>query len=212
MLSAAHSQKNARQSAVEHAVLEESAIFSEGSAGMPTSDRLACARNGVANWTDLERPKHFDSRTSFVVSTQKNGTDNVSIKENRTPLGLKIAIVLTGVMAWRISALAYLPMVGDSIPEYWGIAFKGDAFIGLTALIVAFLLFRFRTPSVWALGIAWQVAGLADLYVAIEVQLIHSLGNAPFFVIPAGMVMHGLALYLIWVNRACFLTSQARQN
>lgn len=141
-------------------------------------------------------------------SDPNKGINILTTEDRKTPIGLKIAIVLTAVMVWRISALTYLPQVGNGIPKFWGIAFKGDAFIGITALIVAVLLFRFRNPNIWALGIAWQVAGLADLYVAIEVQLIHSLGAAPFFVIPTGMLMHSLALYLIWTNRPWFMSSQ----
>lgn len=126
------------------------------------------------------------------------------IADKRTQLGLTIAIVLTGVMVWRTSALTYLPNVGGTVPEIWGIPFKGDAFIGLAALVVAFLLYRFRNLNIWALGIAWQVAGLADLLVAYVVQNMHPLGSAPYFVVPIGMVMHSVALYLIWRNRENF--------
>lgn len=122
-------------------------------------------------------------------------------------LGLIVAIVLTGVMTWRISALTYLSQVGDTLPEFWGIAFKGDAFIGVTAPIVAYLLYKHRTLSVWTLGVVWQCIGLFDLWVAIESQFIFSIGQAPNYVIPTGMVMHAVALVLLLRARGVFLNA-----
>ncbi|MEM7278495.1 MAG: hypothetical protein AAF385_10250 [Pseudomonadota bacterium] len=123
------------------------------------------------------------------------------IRPTSKSLGLRIAIVLTAVMVWRTSAIAYLLEVGNTVPEFWSIAFKGDSFIGLTAVFLAVALWKVQSPRVWLLGILWQVVGLVDLYVALETQLMLPLGAAPNIVIPVGIVMHTLALFLLYRNR-----------
>ncbi|MEM8500510.1 MAG: hypothetical protein AAF542_21015 [Pseudomonadota bacterium] len=122
-------------------------------------------------------------------------SDNVNLST-----GLKIAIFITAFQAWRISALAFLTQVGDTLPEFWGMAFRGDSFIAITALPVAYLLWKHRNLQVWTVGIIWQSLGFADLYFALESQFIHPVADISYFVIPAGMIMHSLALYLIFRN------------
>lgn len=124
-------------------------------------------------------------------------------------LGLMIAVAITAIQAWRVSAISYLMKVGDSVPVIWSIPFKGDSFIGITALIVAFLLARRRGLNIWMIGIIWQVIGLVDLYVAMETQLLAPLGQAPYLVVPAGIAMHFTALYLLIKNQRFYFTVQS---
>lgn len=128
---------------------------------------------------------------------------DTAIRPN-TPLGVKIAIGITALHAWRISAILFLAQVGSDLPEFWRIAFRGDTFIGCTALIIAFLLAKYRSFNVWLLAFVWQFIGLMDLYVAFESQLISPIGSGPYFVIPAGMVLHATAAILLFQNRRAF--------
>ena len=82
------------------------------------------------------------------------------------PIGLWVVIVLSALMVLRTFALTRIPNLGETGPEFWRVAFTGDVFVGITALIVAGLLWRVRGLAVWTIGIVWQVIGLQDFTVA----------------------------------------------
>jgi hypothetical protein len=78
----------------------------------------------------------------------------------------------------------------------------GDAVIGATALLIAWLIWRGRGPVVWAAFIAWNVAGLWDALSAYVVSrsvpwpeffMIQTFGASMFFIASA------LHLVLIWL-------------
>lgn len=123
-------------------------------------------------------------------------------------IGLKMAIGLTLLMIYRVSAGLYLPKVGDSIPEFWGIAYRGDIVIGVTAPIIAFLLWKRRSLSTWTLAIVWQWIGLKDFIGGLEFHLIEpfdpAMGDLPIAIFIIGPVIHIYTTYLLVRNKDDF--------
>jgi hypothetical protein len=121
-------------------------------------------------------------------------------------MGRIAMLVLTLMMSGRMMTLAFLHRVGrgeaGDPPAAWLMPLIGDAVIGVTALGVAWLIWRGRGPSVWAAIIAWNVAGLWDALSAYVVSrsvpwpeffMIQTFGASMFFFASA---MH---LVLIWL-------------
>ena len=128
------------------------------------------------------------------------------------PIGLWVVIVLSALMVFRTFALRGIPNLGETGPEFWIVAFTGDVFVGITALIVAGLLWRVRGLAVWTIGIVWQVIGLNDFTVAWQLFLIEppffdtgNMGNVPFVIFAVGIVVHLLCIYLLVRYRRYYL-------
>ena len=128
------------------------------------------------------------------------------------PIGLWVVIVLSALMVFRIVALRGIPNLGETGPEFWIVAFTGDVFVGITALIVAGLLWRVRGLAVWTIGIVWHVIGLNDFTVAWQLFYIEppffdtgNMGNVPLVIFAVGIVVHLLCIYLLVRYRRYYL-------
>ena len=117
-----------------------------------------------------------------------------------------LMLILTLMMSGRMMTLAFLHRAGRGLPgdppAAWLMPLIGDAVIGATALVVAWLIWNHRGLAVWTAIIAWNVAGLWDALSAYIVSLtvpwpdffmLQTFGASMFFMASA---MH---LVLIWL-------------
>lgn len=137
-------------------------------------------------------------------------SDQPAISHIGHPLGLRIAIVLTLIMIYRLTPIFMLSEVGESIPEFWGVAFRGDIFIGATAPVVAWLLWRRRGLGVWTVGLVWHFIGIKDFIAGLEFHLIQpfdpSMGSIPVVILGGGPLVHLIAVYFLIRHRAHYLS------
>jgi len=128
---------------------------------------------------------------------------------NSMPTGLWVAVGITALMAYRVTPLALLGEVGDSIPEFWGIAFRGDIFIGATAPFVAWLLWKRRDLVGWVVPLIWHWIGIKDFITGVELHLIQpfapEMGDLALIVLGAGPFVHLVAVFFIVRHRALYL-------
>ncbi len=84
--------------------------------------------------------------------------------DNTHPIGgwLWLVIGLSALMTYRLVAIAGFSDLGDGTPDYWVVAFTGDMFMGITASIVAILLWKTRGIAIWTIAIAWHAIGIKD--------------------------------------------------
>ena len=85
-------------------------------------------------------------------------------------------------MTIRIVALTLLPQVGSSpvsSPISWIIPFLGDSIVGLTAPILAVLLWWKKGLAVWTTGIVWTVFGTWDLFTGLILENVNPWLNNP---------------------------------
>jgi len=129
--------------------------------------------------------------------------------ETGFPLGLHIAAVLTLIMTYRVTPIFLMSEVGGTIPEFWGVAFRGDIFIGITAPIVAWLLWRKQGLAVWTVAIVWQFIGIKDFLTGLEFHFIQpfdpSMGSIPIVLLGGGPLVHLVAVYLLIKHRSHYL-------
>ena len=119
----------------------------------------------------------------------------------------KLLIVLTCLLAGRAMTLGFIHRAGgDGLgdpPPAWLMPLVGDALIGLTALVMVFLLVKKTGLMAWTLLVVWNAVAIWD---ALSAWLIHlSVPWPSFFMVQlmgptmffAAAAMHGLCLYLI---------------
>ena len=66
-----------------------------------------------------------------------------------------------------------------SAPSEWIVTFLGDFFIGITALFLVYYIIKKPSTILWGLLLSWNIIGLLDLIVAINVSF-----EAPYGPIP----------------------------
>ena len=128
------------------------------------------------------------------------------------PPGFWVVIVLTALMFYRIVGFFGLTTLGDTQPMGWIVAFTGDAFMGVTALIVAGLLWKYRGLGVWTIAIVWHVIGIKDYLAGTQLAIVEPPidaepgGLGVFFVIfGVGILLHIISIYLLSRNRNYYL-------
>ncbi len=94
--------------------------------------------------------------------------ENVNLNRRAArPLGVVVTLVLTGLMVYRVIGIPFVwGELGKSIPQVWSIPFSGDAFVGLAAVVVTYLLWKRPSLMAWTIGIAFHVIGIKDFSVA----------------------------------------------
>lgn len=121
---------------------------------------------------------------------------------------LKIMTFLTLMAAGRAMTLAFLPDVGSTDlgapPRAWLMPLVGDAVIGCSALVVAYLIVQRTGLWVWTTVIAWNVVAIWD---ALSAYLVHTTTPWPeFFMIrmfgPA-MFFAAVLMHLAIIVLAC---------
>ncbi len=120
---------------------------------------------------------------------------------------LRVVLALTVMASSRAMTLAYIARAGDGgpgdPPEAWLMPLIGDAAVGLTALVVAVLIWRVRTAASWVVAVVWSAIGAFDALAAFIVEtsapwpdffMLEIFGRTMFFM-AAGMQV--LIIYLL---------------
>lgn len=93
----------------------------------------------------------------------------------RTTTLMRITLALVVMSAGRAMTLGWIGRAGDGgpgdPPAAWLMPLVGDAAVGLSALVVAYLLWARRSPTAWAVAIAWSAVAAFDALAALLVDL-----------------------------------------
>lgn len=121
------------------------------------------------------------------------------------PFAITVALVL--MSSGRAMTLAFITRVGDGgvgdPPDAWLMPLIGDAVVGLSALVIAWLLWKRPHPSTWILAIAWSAIASFDAIAALLVDLqtpwpdffmLEIFGRSMFV---AAAIMHALIIGLL---------------
>lgn len=116
-------------------------------------------------------------------------------------------LVITLMLAGRAMTLAFIGSAGSGLagdpPAAWRMPLLGDAVIGLSALLVAWMIIRGHGLGAWVTVVLWNALGIWDALAAFVVHtsnpwpdffMIEIFGPSMFF---AAAAMHGAA---IWLN------------
>ena len=103
-------------------------------------------------------------------------SESTNMKESM-PTALKWTIGLTALMLYRLTVLFRWGDLGEGIAQVWQIAMSGDIFVGLMALPVAYKLSKSRDLTAWTLGIMFQVIGIKDFTVGIQLAFLEPQGD-----------------------------------
>ncbi len=118
-----------------------------------------------------------------------------------------LILALTLMMSGRMMTLAYIHRAGGGgpgdPPAVWLMPLVGDAVVGLTGLVVAWLIATRRGLGVWVAAIVWNAAAIWDALSAWLIHLtapwpeffmIELMGSAMFFIASA---MHAALIWLL---------------
>ena len=119
----------------------------------------------------------------------------------------RVLMVLVLMASGRAMTLAFIGRAGDGgagdPPEAWLMPLIGDAFIGVAALAVAWLLWKSPSRTTWLIAIVWSALGAFDALAAFIVEtsapwpeffMLELVGRPMFF---AAAAMHALIIYLL---------------
>ena len=133
-----------------------------------------------------------------------------------------IMLILTLMLSGRAMTLAYIGRVGGTLPGdppvAWLMPLIGDAFIGISALWVAYLITKKTGLWVWATIIAWNVLGIWDAMSAYIIHLTNpwpsffmlaTFGSSMFF---AASLMHLVVLILACQKQALNKLLSSKKN
>ena len=85
-------------------------------------------------------------------------------------LKTRLVLLLTLMASGRAMTLAFIWRAGDGgpgdPPQEWLMPLIGDAFVGLTALVIAMLIWQRRSIVVWVATIVWTSIGAFDAVAA----------------------------------------------
>ena len=100
------------------------------------------------------------------------------------PTPIKFLIFATGWMVFRAVGSGLFLSLGilespRAAPPDWTIAFLGDFAIGITALFLAYMIWKKPSALLWGILLAWNAVGIFDLFGALS----HSF-TAPFSPFP----------------------------
>lgn len=118
-----------------------------------------------------------------------------------------LTVILTLMLSGRMMTLAFIHRAGDDgvgdPPITWLMPLIGDAVIGVTGLLVAYLLAKRTNLWVWTTALIWNALGIWDAMSAYIVHLttpwpdffmIQIFGGSMFFMASA---MHAGLIYLL---------------
>jgi len=120
----------------------------------------------------------------------------------------KIMLILTLMLSGRAMTLAFISRAGGTNPgdppAAWLMPLVGDAVIGITGLVIAFLILKKTGLWVWTTIIVWNSVAIWD---ALSAFVIHSTNPWPeFFMIKllgSSMFFAAAAMHLIIIVLAC---------
>lgn len=133
-----------------------------------------------------------------------------STRKDPRPKGFVATLIITGIMVYRIAVVFMWGTLGNGTPEVWVIPYAGDAFVGVTALIVTYLLWKRRGPIVWMTGIAFHVIGIKDFSVAGQLIFLDPMPSMPdptfgMIFMSIGISLQLLCIALLIRNRDYYL-------
>jgi len=118
-----------------------------------------------------------------------------------------ILLVLTLMLSGRAMTLGFLGSLGGQAPgdppSAWLMPLVGDAVIGLTALPIAYLVWRRSGRFAWTVIVVWNAVAIWDALSAFLVHqavpwpsffMLELFGASMFF---AASAMHAVCLYLV---------------
>ncbi len=119
-----------------------------------------------------------------------------------------IMLILTLMLSGRAMTLAFIPRVGGTTPgdppPAWLMPLVGDAVIGISALLIAFLIVKKTGLWVWTAIIVWNAVAIWD---ALSAFAIHTTNPWPeFFMIELlgpSMFFAAIAMHVTIVVLAC---------
>ncbi|MEN8041044.1 MAG: hypothetical protein ABFR95_06030 [Actinomycetota bacterium] len=133
----------------------------------------------------------------------------VTARRMTNELGARRAalLIITLILAGRAMTVAFIADAGSGVagdpPAAWLMPLLGDAVIGLSAFVVAYLILRGRGLSAWTMIVTWNVIGIWDalsayvIHVSVpwpEFFMIEVFGASMFF---AASAMHLINLFLV---------------
>ncbi len=114
----------------------------------------------------------------------------------------KLVLLLTLMASGRAMTLAFIARAGDGgpgdPPREWLMPLIGDAFVGLSAILVAVLIWQRRSIAVWVATIVWTSIGAFDAVAAALVE--QSTPWPEFFMLKtfgSAMFVAATALHLV---------------
>ena len=118
-----------------------------------------------------------------------------------------LVLIFTLILAGRAMTLAFISSAGSGLPGAppapWLMPLIGDAVIGITALLVAYLFWKKSGLWVWTAIIVWNSIGIWDAMSAFiihhtapwpEFFMTQIFGSSMFFIASA---MHVAIIYLV---------------
>lgn len=118
-----------------------------------------------------------------------------------------VLLVITLLLSGRAMTLAFIGDVGSGTagdpPTAWLMPLVGDAVIGVSALVIAYLVVRGHGLATWTAIVAWNIVGIWDALSAFlvyrsvpwpEFFMVEIFGASMFF---AASAMHLLSLWLV---------------
>jgi len=118
-----------------------------------------------------------------------------------------IILVLTLMLTGRAMTLAFIFRAGGENPGdppiVWLMPLLGDAIVGLTGTLIAYLIWRGRGLFVWTAIVVWNSVAIWDALSAYIIHLtapwpeffmVQIFGSSMFF---AASAMHGLIMILV---------------
>ena len=139
-----------------------------------------------------------------------NSTEDTPTPQNGAPgRWFQVVIWLTAIMTYRLVVAGGFADLGEGTPEFWVVALTGDTFMGLTAPIVAYLLWKNRGLAIWTTAIVWYAIGIKDylaglMFAGIELPDGTSAGMlVPILIV--GIGFHVLCIYLLARHRRHYL-------
>lgn len=120
----------------------------------------------------------------------------------------KFMLILTLMLSGRAMTLAFIPRAGGTAPgdppAAWLMPLLGDAVIGITALLIAYLMVKKVGLWVCTAVIVWNVVAIWD---ALSAFIIHVTNPWPeFFMLQwfgASMFFAAVAAHLVVIVLAC---------
>lgn len=120
----------------------------------------------------------------------------------------KIMLILTLMLSGRAMTLAFIHRVGGTMsgdpPVAWLMPLVGDAVIGISALWIAYLIWKKTGLWVWAAIIVWNSLAIWD---ALSAYIIHTTNPWPEFfminLVGSSMFFAASAMHLAIIIIAC---------
>jgi len=119
----------------------------------------------------------------------------------------KIVLILTLMLVWRAMTLAFITRAGGANPgdppPAWLMPLLGDAVIGITGLLIAYLIVKKTGLWVWTAIIVWNAVAIWDALSAFiinttnpwpEFFMLQTFGASMFF---AASAMHLAVIVLV---------------